>query len=182
MCSIMQVRVRRLSRRDDTSIADCRRLTFATTLLPAACSSARHKNALLRDWTVSPIVNLRSGVPFNLFLGASVNGDANTTDRPFFAPRNSGQGPNYFNANMRVSRLVRFTERVGVDFTVDVTNLFNHVNYQRVNDVIGVATSAAAWSIRRQRRSDACADGSAWFHGSVSRAAVSVWREAQILI
>jgi hypothetical protein len=97
-----------------------------------------YKNAALRDWTVSPIVNLRSGVPFNLFLGASVNGDANSTDRPFFAPRNSGLGPNYFNANMRVSRFVRFTERVGVDFIVDATNLFNHVNYQRVNDVIGV--------------------------------------------
>lgn len=96
------------------------------------------RNALLRDWTVSPIVNLRSGVPFNLFLGASVNGDANTTDRPFFAPRNSGRGPNYFNANMRVSRLLRFNERVGLDFIVDVTNLFNHTNFLRVNDVIGV--------------------------------------------
>jgi hypothetical protein len=96
------------------------------------------RNALLRDWTVSPIVNLRSGIPFNLFLGASVNGDANTTDRPFFAPRNSGRGPNYFNANMRVGRLLRFNERVGLDFIVDVTNLFNHTNYLRVNDVIGV--------------------------------------------
>ena len=98
------------------------------------------KNVLLRDWTVSPIVNVRSGIPFNLFLGASVNGDANTTDRPFFAPRNSGQGPNYFNANMRVHRFVRFTEKVGMDFSVDVTNMLNRVNYQRVNDVIGVAS------------------------------------------
>jgi len=99
-----------------------------------------YRSALLRDWTVSPIVTLRSGIPFNLFLGASVNGDANTTDRPFYASRNSGRGPSYSNANMRVSRFVRFNERVGVDFIVDVTNLFNHTNYQRVNDVIGVAT------------------------------------------
>ena len=98
------------------------------------------KNAFLRDWTISPIVNVRSGVPFNLFLGASVNGDANTTDRPYFAPRNSGQGPNYFNVNMRVNRGIRFNERVGMDFIVDVTNMFNRVNYQRVNDVIGVAS------------------------------------------
>jgi hypothetical protein len=41
---------------------------------------------------------------------------------------------------MRVSRFVRFTERVGVDFIVDVTNMLNHTNYQRVNDVLGVAT------------------------------------------
>ena len=101
---------------------------------------SRARNVMLRDWTLSPIVNLRSGVPFNLFLGASVNGDANTTDRPFFASRNSGRGPNYFNANMRLSRFVRFTEKMGVDFIVDVTNVFNHVNYQRVNDVIGAAS------------------------------------------
>jgi hypothetical protein len=99
-----------------------------------------YKSVALRDWTLSPIVNLRSGVPFNLFLGASVNGDANTTDRPFFASRNSGRGPSYFNTNMRVSRFIRFNERVGVDFIVDATNVFNHLNYQRVNDVIGVAT------------------------------------------
>jgi hypothetical protein len=39
---------------------------------------------------------------------------------------------------MRLSRLVRFNERFGLDFVVDVTNLFNHANYLRVNDVIGV--------------------------------------------
>jgi len=27
-----------------------------------------------------------------------------------------------------------------MDFSVDVTNMFNHVNYQRVNDVIGVSS------------------------------------------
>jgi len=101
---------------------------------------SRARNVMLRDWTLSPIVNLRSGVPFNLFLGASVNGDANTTDRPFFASRNSGRGPNYFNANIRINRFVRFTEKMGMDFIVDVTNVFNHVNYQRVNDVIGAAS------------------------------------------
>lgn len=98
------------------------------------------KNAFLRDWSVSPIVSLRSGIPFTLFLGASVNGDANTTDRPYFAPRNSGIGPNYFNTNVRVNRFVRITERVGMDFVVDVINVFNHTNYLRVNDVIGVAS------------------------------------------
>ena len=29
---------------------------------------------------------------------------------------------------------------MGMDFIVDVTNVFNHVNYQRVNDVIGAAS------------------------------------------
>lgn len=52
----------------------------------------------------------------------------------------SGRGPNYFNANMRFSRFVRFTEGLGMDFIVDVTNVLNHTNFVRVNDVTGVAT------------------------------------------
>jgi hypothetical protein len=98
------------------------------------------KNAVLRDFTLSPIVFVRSGIPFNLFLAASVNGDANTTDRPYYAPRNSGQGPNYRSVNMRLSRRVKFTEKAWGEFIVESTNLFNRLNYLRVNDVLPVAT------------------------------------------
>ena len=44
----------------------------------------------LSNITVSPIITLRSGFPFNLYIGRDVNGDLNSTDRPFHAPRNSG--------------------------------------------------------------------------------------------
>ena len=102
--------------------------------------SSPFQNALLRDFTLSPIVFVRSGTPFGLYLGASVNGDANTTDRPFYATRNSGQGPNFRSVNLRLSRKLRFTEKAGAEFIVESTNLFNRLNYLRVNDVIGVAT------------------------------------------
>lgn len=39
----------------------------------------------LADITLSPIITLRSGFPFNLYIGRDVNGDLNTTDRPFYA-------------------------------------------------------------------------------------------------
>ncbi len=36
----------------------------------------------LNGWTVSSIVTLRSGLPFNITTGADTNADGNTTDRP----------------------------------------------------------------------------------------------------
>jgi hypothetical protein len=93
----------------------------------------------LADITLSPILTLRSGFPFNLYIGRDVNGDLNTTDRPFYAPRNSGVGENYYMLDLRVSKLFYFGrtgEGWSVEFIVEATNLFNHVNYLRVNDVV----------------------------------------------
>ena len=68
------------------------------------------KNVILRDLTLSPIVTLRSGVPFNLYIGSSVNGDVNTADRPFYAPRNSGIGPNLYRVDLRLTKRFRIDE------------------------------------------------------------------------
>jgi hypothetical protein len=104
----------------------------------------------LADVTLSPIVFLRSGVPFNLFIGRDVNGDANATDRPFYAPRNSGLGPNYYSVNLRMTK--RFylrrpsAEGLRVDFVAEAMNLFNRTNFTRVNDTV-CGTAALASSI-----------------------------------
>ena len=93
----------------------------------------------LSNITLSPIITLRSGFPFNLFIGRDVNGDLNTTDRPFYAPRNSGVGENFYSVDLRMSKLFYFgqnAEGPRVEFIVEATNLINHVNYLRVNDVV----------------------------------------------
>ena len=93
----------------------------------------------LADITLSPIVTLRSGFPFNLFIGRDVNGDLNTSDRPFYAPRNSGRGENYYSVDLRMSKsfyLRQHAEGPRVELVAEVTNLFNHVNFLRVNDVV----------------------------------------------
>lgn len=104
-------------------------------------SGAEHHwiSRALADITLSPIVALRSGFPFNLFIGRDVNGDLNTTDRPFHAPRNSGVGENYYSVDLRFSKqfyLRAGSEGPSVEFIVEATNLFNHVNFLRVNDVV----------------------------------------------
>ncbi|MET0621974.1 MAG: TonB-dependent receptor [Pyrinomonadaceae bacterium] len=93
----------------------------------------------LADITLSPIITLRNGFPFNLYIGRDVNGDLNTTDRPFHAPRNSGVGENFYSFDLRMSKRVflrQNAEGPRVEFIAEVTNLFNHVNYLRVNDVV----------------------------------------------
>jgi hypothetical protein len=93
----------------------------------------------LADITLSPIINLRSGFPFNLFIGRDVNGDLNSTDRPFYAPRNSGLGEDYYSVDFRLSK--RFVvsnkaEGPSVELIVEATNLLNRANFLRVNDVV----------------------------------------------
>ena len=93
----------------------------------------------LADISLSPIVTLRNGFPFNLFIGRDVNGDLNTTDRPFHAPRNSGVGENFYSFDLRFDKrfyLRSESDGPSVEFIVEATNLFNHVNFLRVNDIV----------------------------------------------
>ncbi len=93
----------------------------------------------LADITLSPILTLRSGFPFNLYIGRDVNGDLNITDRPFYAPRNSGRGENFYSVDLRMSKrffLRRNSEGPRVEFIVEATNLLNRANFLRVNDTV----------------------------------------------
>jgi len=93
--------------------------------------------------TFSPIITLRSGFPFNLYVGRDVNGDLNTTDRPFHAPRNSGLGENYYSIDFRASKWFHFpiSEKARLGVIVEATNLLNRANFLRVNDVVCGTTS-----------------------------------------
>ena len=93
----------------------------------------------LADITLSPIITLRDGFPFNLYIGRDVNGDLNTTDRPFYAPRNAGVGENFYSVDLRLSKrfhLRQNSEGPAVEFIVEATNLLNHANFLRVNDIV----------------------------------------------
>lgn len=125
------------------SAYDMRHNFVASGVFDSPFKSGAGNNLLSRalaDITLSPIVWLRSGVPFNLYIGRDVNGDANATDRPFYAPRNSGIGPNFYSVNLRFTK--RFyiarqgSEGLRVDFITEAANLFNHTNFLRVNDTV----------------------------------------------
>jgi hypothetical protein len=93
-----------------------------------------------KNITVAPIFTYASGHPFNLLLGFDANRDTQAnTDRPAFAGRNTGRGPNYINFDVRVAREFRF--RGDSDYRVEAIaeafNLFNRVNFSGVNNIVG---------------------------------------------
>ena len=90
-------------------------------------------------WTFAPILRANSSRPFNLLTGADTNNDHHpTTDRPPFAGRNTGVGPNFWTTDIRLSRRIGLREKWTLEATAEAFNLFNRVNYASVNNVVGV--------------------------------------------
>jgi hypothetical protein len=104
----------------------------------------RHKvvaYALLESlgFTLSPIFRANSGRPFNLLVGSDLNEDFHsTTDRPPFAGRNTGTGPAFWSADLRLTRRIRVGERMNLDVMGEAFNLFNHLNFRSVNNAVGL--------------------------------------------
>src|SRR5205823_14512308 len=83
--------------------------------------------------------------PFNLLLGFDANRDTNSnTDRPLGAGRNTGQGPDFINFDLRVAKQVRFgpDRNYAIEGIAEAFNLFNRVNFSGINNVVGNATFA----------------------------------------
>ncbi len=86
----------------------------------------------------SPIFRYNSGHPFNLLAGADLNGDRHSTnDRPLGAPRNSGQGPDFMDFDMRITRTFKMGERANLQLLAEGFNLANRTNYASVNNIVG---------------------------------------------
>jgi len=95
---------------------------------------------MFADITLSPIIFLRTGIPFTLRIGRDVNGDFHSQfDRPFYATRNTGIGENFYGVNLRFNKQFYINRDSGirVEFITEATNLFNRTNFLSVNDVIG---------------------------------------------
>jgi hypothetical protein len=117
---------------------------------------------------IAPIVEFGSGRPFNILAVGDANGDfQSTNERPTVLPdgtlcatgvdvgclrgvfpasgnlgRNMGITRNFFSVDMRVTRKIRFGDRMSLDLIGEVFNMFNRFNeaaanpfYQVVNAV-----------------------------------------------
>ncbi|HLG15931.1 MAG TPA: TonB-dependent receptor [Blastocatellia bacterium] len=102
------------------------------------------------DTTITPIMFLRTGIPFTVRFGRDVNGDTHSLyDRPFRASRNSGRGDSFFSLDMRVTKQFFISRDSGVriDFITEGTNLTNHTNFLSVNDVLGVTPDPGVYNL-----------------------------------
>ncbi len=109
---------------------------------------------LVGDISLSPIVSIHSGTPFELFdspaVGAAGNGlvqEAINQARPFNAPRDSGILPWNYRWDMRFNKDIRLSknnEAVRLGFSVTAANILNHTNFTGVNGFVPVGSAAVA--------------------------------------
>lgn len=108
-------------------------------------SSSSGLHRFMSDFTVAPIFEISSGRPFNILSFVDTNGDQQSSnDRPSVAAdgtlvlpaqftngslgRNRGITHTYASFDMRLTRAVRFGERVRLDLIAEGFNLFNRFN------------------------------------------------------
>ena len=120
-------------------------------------SSESMVKKIFADFTLAPIIEFSSGRPFNIITNFDANNDqASQTDRPSVNPdgtlcipgrpgcvtplitngrfssgnlgRNLGTTGSFASFDMRVSRAIRFGERVRLDLIAEGFNLFNRFN------------------------------------------------------
>ena len=100
-----------------------------------------YRGAMAGNWTLSTHWGLRSGAPENVRVGSDVNGDGNTTDRPFNGiyelGRNTLEGPGSAVVDVRVAKRIAIRERMSVRILGEAFNVQNRVNYQDVNTTWG---------------------------------------------
>jgi hypothetical protein len=81
-----------------------------------------------------------SGIPVNVRSNRELNNDATGSDRPVGVSRNSLSLPARKNVDMRYSRKFPVRGTVELQFTAEVKNLFNTVQWAGVNSVVTTET------------------------------------------
>jgi len=84
---------------------------------------------LFNDWKLSSITTAGSGRPFTATVQGDPNQDGNDlNDRLPGYSRNAFTSPDYWSADLRLTRQFHVREHYRVDVTADSFNLFNHAN------------------------------------------------------
>ncbi len=116
-------------------------------VIAATLQSPWNSSRWLSGFELAPIFSYNSKHPFNLLAGSDINGDGHfTNDRPPSAPRNTGEGPNYVDFDMRLSRAFRLGKETSLNFIAEGFNIANRTNYASVNNIVG-ATFAPPFTV-----------------------------------
>ncbi|HEX8888053.1 MAG TPA: TonB-dependent receptor [Pyrinomonadaceae bacterium] len=132
--------------RADSLFDQRHRFVFSAVIAsPQTWRSGDGFHRFLADFTVAPIFEISSGRPFNILSFVDTNGDQQSSnDRPSVAAdgtlvippqfasgslgRNMGITHRYSSFDMRLTRAIRFGERVRLDLIAEGFNLFNRFN------------------------------------------------------
>ncbi len=109
--------------------------TIQAPLKPASTALDR----LYRGFQLSGTIQYYSALPFNIVVGS--NTVQGTSARPLvngvFIPRNSGNGFDLLNLNVRLSRAFQLAERLRMEAIAESFNALNHVNGVSLNGTFG---------------------------------------------
>lgn len=106
----------------------------------------RHKLVLYGMWDapggikLSPVLRANSARPFNLLVGFDLNQDRHdTSDRPPFAGRSTGVGPDFWTFDLRAARAIPLGgDDRALELMIEGFNLFNRLNFASINNIVGV--------------------------------------------
>lgn len=97
----------------------------------------RAARMLLSGYELSSIAQAQSGRPYRITVGGDPNNDGNTaTDRPPYVGRNTLNGPNFVNVDVRFTRDINFYERVRLRLIAEAFNVANHPNFTALNTAL----------------------------------------------
>ena len=130
--------------RDDRGRSDNdqrHRLTLSGTLSVPETKSDSGLRRAVEGFQFGYIFSYGSSLPFNIQTGADRNFDTSVNDRPAGIARNTGEGFDFASFDVRLSRRIRFTERIGIEAIAEAFNVFNRANLQLPNNIFGTGTT-----------------------------------------
>ncbi len=155
-----------------------RRHKFIANMIyaPRVKSDNKAVTALFDGWSISPVLQGYTGLPYNGLVanslsgtqGGSLNGAGSSSNRLPLLGRNAFTGPKVWNVDLRLSRRFYIKERVSVEALGEVFNLLNRTQVSGVNTTMYNLSGTALTF-----RSD---------FGTISSASSTLYRERQIQI
>ena len=98
---------------------------------------------VVRDFKLSILSSLQSARFFSVNAGFDTNGDGFPfPDRVGNTPRNYYKGDRYYDTDLRVQRVIPFTERIKGEASIEFFNLLNRPNVEDIDHVYGLADFA----------------------------------------
>jgi len=102
-------------------------------------------SAILGEITISPIITLRSGLPFSVRIPNTTNKiNGQTLDSnyatPFFSSRDNNRGAPFYTWDMNLQKAIYVNREhnVRLNLIAQAVNILNHVNFNHVNDAFDI--------------------------------------------
>ena len=144
--------------------------------------------AIFGGWTIAPIVGISSGFTYSPTVSGNAPSSTSTgiigaggfSRMPNLKP-NSFRSPKTMNVDLRISRRIRFTETMNLEFLAEGFNIFNRANFTSVNTRMYSIVSNTPNSTPPCTSANPCLNFDTQF-GVPTAAGNSILRERQIQI